>query len=365
MNQDIFVADSLELYMRKISHLPLYNKENNIKFAKDIESNYKNIFNILIKMPFAIKMAKDKFNINERIAESLFDKYNNYFFCEDFLECFKSLYKDKTKKRKELFGNSRVKKTYNIICNIENDIKDIKRKFIESNLKLVVVIARRYETRNLSLIDLIQEGNIGLFRAVDKFNYRLDIKFSTYAGYWINQAIKRALTKKSYTIRVPDYMWGSIKKFQKTKEKIAGLTCISEKDISEEEVLEQAKLKYDVKEFITFKQRTISLQTPIGEEGGETLFDKISDNNSDTPYESYYILERNKKIRELLNKSKLSIRDNKIIRMRFGINEKFHTLEDIGKKFKLSRERVRQIEVQILSKLKVEFTKNKIMIDSF
>ena len=224
-----------------------------------------------------------------------------------------------------------------------------KSELVKANLRLVISIARRYVNRGLPFLDLIQEGNIGLMKAVDKFEYQRGYKFGTYATWWIRQGITRSIADQVRTIRIPVHMTEIISKLNRTSR---AMVQENGREATLEEIAERMGMSLDkVHKILKMTQHPISLETPIGEEEDSRLEDFIEDKEGLSPQEAAINSSTANQIQRIL--STLNVREEKILRMRFGIGEKRdHTLEEVGQDFELTRERIRQIEGQALKKLK-------------
>ncbi|MCC6953607.1 MAG: RNA polymerase sigma factor RpoD [Deltaproteobacteria bacterium] len=248
-----------------------------------------------------------------------------------------------------LMTGSELRRSVSSVTVSEFKVQNAKRELIEANLRLVVSLAKKYTNRGLQFLDLIQEGNIGLMKAVDKFEYQRGYKFSTYATWWIRQAITRAIADQARTIRIPVHMIETINKLVRVTRYL-----VQEygREPTPEEIAEKMDISVEkVRKVLKIAKEPISLETPIGDDADSHLGDFIEDKRVVSPSDAVENINLQEQTRQVL--STLTPREEKVLRMRFGIGEKSdHTLEEVGKNFDVTRERIRQIEAKALRKLR-------------
>jgi RNA polymerase primary sigma factor len=302
----------------------------------------------------AMRKARDEVRGNEREIEKLQKSIERKRVTEDVKDLEKKL---RASKRllvqfEEQYRQPAVeirRAVQNVITG-ESEAQQAKKELVEANLRLVVSIAKKYTNRGLQFLDLIQEGNIGLMKAVDKFEYRRGYKFSTYATWWIRQAITRAIADQARTIRIPVHMIETINKLIRTSRALV-------QELGREPTSEEIARKMDipaskVRKVLKIAQEPISLETPIGEEEDSHLGDFIEDKTIQNPSEAVININLREITEEVLKT--LTPREEKVIKMRFGLgpNGSEHTLEEVGQHFAVTRERIRQIEAKALRKLR-------------
>ena len=303
--EGVSIEDPVRMYLKEIGKVPLLTADEEIVLAKQMEA------------------GADAHNRLEEIEELLKDADDE--------------------KRAELLKEQKQMKM------MEYAGEEAKNRLAEANLRLVVSIAKRYVGRGMLFLDLIQEGNLGLIKAVEKFDYRKGYKFSTYATWWIRQAITRAIADQARTIRIPVHMVETINKLIRVSRQL--LQELGREPFPEE-IAEEMNMSVErVREILKISQEPVSLETPIGEEEDSHLGDFIQDDNVPVPADAAAFTLLREQLKDVL--STLTDREQKVLRLRFGLDDgRARTLEEVGKEFNVTRERIRQIEAKALRKLR-------------
>jgi RNA polymerase primary sigma factor len=301
----VSIEDPVRMYLKEIGKVPLLSAEEEIELAKNMEAG------AVAKEKIAILKSREENATEEELAEI----------------------------REE-------------IKNLQKDLDagdEAKKRLAEANLRLVVSIAKRYVGRGMLFLDLIQEGNLGLIKAVEKFDYRKGYKFSTYATWWIRQAITRAIADQARTIRIPVHMVETINKLIRVSRQL--LQELGREPSPEEIAAEMNMPVERVREILKISQEPVSLETPIGEEEDSHLGDFIQDDNVPVPADAAAFTLLKEQLEEVLGT--LTEREQKVLTLRFGLEDgRARTLEEVGKEFNVTRERIRQIEAKALRKLR-------------
>ena len=317
----------------------LYDQQDRIYKFLEVETDdaYRELYNRVIEDDaYKRKLARHLYTSDTKIEQMIRNQ-------EDILRKLRRLQIDSGMAFEDILD------VYNVITKGEEKADFGKSQLVEANLRLVVSISKKYTNRGLQFLDLIQEGNIGLMKAVDKFEYRRGYKFSTYATWWIRQAITRAIADQGRTIRIPVHMIETINKLARTNRQLVQELG---REPTPEEIAEKMEMSVDkVKKVFKISKEPISLETPIGEEEDSSLGDFIEDKKIISPADAVMSITLSEQTRSVL--STLTPREEKVLRMRFGIGEKSdHTLEEVGQDFFVTRERIRQIEAKALRKLR-------------
>jgi len=335
------IYDPIRAYLHQMGRISLLTRKEEKELAKTIEEGNKNIEEILENLIpgkiFQLKSKKKNMTTIVSELKEILEGEKEGLFPEDELEIGWGIDKEE------------LLKCMPVIEKEAEEVTKAKRKMVECNLRLVVSIAKKYIYRGLPLLDLIQEGNIGLMRAVDKFEYKRGYKFSTYATWWIRQAITRAIADQARTIRIPVHMIETINKLVRTSQQFVQK---SGREPTAEELAKKMKLPSEkVRGVIKISKHPISLETPVGSDEDSHFGDFLEDREASMPHDTAAFAMLKEQISKVLET--LPEREKEILRLRFGIGGiPSHTLEEVGRKFNVTRERVRQIEAKALKKLR-------------
>jgi RNA polymerase primary sigma factor len=334
-------------YLKEMQKISLLTRDREIELSKTIRKGEDIICDLMLKFPQA---RNELAALGEKLEEGSIKPREIVQAKEDYISrIIQKLEYTAEKEDNSNPAKGEMLEALRQIKHAESEVGRAKREMIQSNLRLVVSIAKAYMNRGLSFLDLIQEGNLGLIKAVSKYDYTKGFKFSTYASWWIRQAITRAISDKSRTIRIPNHLLESRSKLAKA---FNVLIKELERDPTPKEMAKKSGLPLKtVNKVMGLAKEPLSLETPIGDDDGR-LQDLIPNNDAEFATENFIeSLDLSKQAQRLL--STLTPREKKILRMRFGIGEKTdYTLEEVGKQFGISRERVRQIEERALRKLR-------------
>jgi len=333
--------DPVRMYLKEIGKVPLLTAAQEVDLAMRIESG---------------EFATDLLDLSE--SEQKIDQRQFRRVVEAVCRIREHQLNPEKKLKHEGIGREKVARSYKpkttaealeFVKRVERDGQLAKKKLIEANLRLVVSIAKRYVGRGMLFLDLIQEGNLGLIRAVEKFDYSKGYKFSTYATWWIRQAITRAIADQARTIRIPVHMVETINKLVRVQRQL--LQDLGREPLPEEIGRQMGVAADKVREILKVSQEPVSLETPIGEEEDSHLGDFIEDSEAVVPIDAASFILLQEQLESVLHT--LSEREKKVIQLRFGLMDGHpRTLEEVGREFGVTRERIRQIESKTLSKLR-------------
>ncbi len=344
--------NTVEEYLEEIGKTSLFSQEEEKKVAKRIQEGKEKIIKLLEKTIDFIEKNSELFELFGKTEEE--KKILN--ITSHRLDELKKVLDHLQQKKKQLDVikssriRERIQQALGELEKARNEYRANRKGMIEANLRLVVSFAKKYTKRGVSFSDLIQEGNIGLSRAVDKFDYKCNKRFSTYASWWIRQALSRAIADQSRTIRLPIHIVHLLRKLGKVSRKLEQELG---REPTPEEIAEKVKLSpQKIRETLGINQRTVSFDKPVGEDGDATMIDFVPNSTIPPPAYKLTLGMLRREVRKLLEKVVENTRELEILRLRFGLEEGDYSLRDIGKKYGVSRERIRQIQERSLSRLR-------------